>query len=366
MYIWLDDSLIHGHVGIRRTLINLKSVLEKNHLPVTFLLQEEVMQRIGLVRELTFPESWLSNNGLKSVNAEEFEIQILDPIFSVRQLLNLGEDSHVLGAPWLISGFKRINTLNRVRVFVFLPDLIPLEYSIEGKILTSDWTASHSYAINLAQRNEIKLLVCSDQISTQIKDLFTSGQIADNILVIDPGIYVDHLETFTEFVSDVYKYEIVMVNLLDPRKGLEVAANFISDLPIGSRISLISGIRCSETELAEFLGVLKDFDFEWIKSAGTGEIVKKFLDSKYLLFPSLHEGYGIPALEANYFGLTVLTHADLPVWKDLAFKRDLGRQKTKEYNLTESFKRPADSEIQAFRHKLSSGANAWVKELFTS
>jgi hypothetical protein len=366
MYIWLDESIIHDHVGIRRTIINLRNVLCGNDIKITFLLQERLMQQKGLVRKLTFSDYWLTNNGMNSMADNEIGSASLTPIFTLCQLSDLNETCHILSAPWLLQNFQEMPLIKKSSLIVFLPDLIPLRYSLEGLVEIDAWVYSHSLALEMATKNLLKLLVCSDEIATEVQNLLPNYDFSESIIVIHPGLYVEHLKVFGLDKAEGERQQILMLNILDRRKGMLKAQEYVGNLETKEEICIIGHSRCSADDLASFLKVLRNHKHKWLKSIGTEEIVREFNDSKLLLFPSQHEGYGIPAIEANFFGLPVLTFSNLPVWKDLAFKIDLDLENLAEINPTASFLRPGIEDIQKFRSDLNEGLNKWVRKHFIS
>ena len=366
MYIWLDESIIHQHVGVRRTIINLRNILRQHGVKITFLLQERLMQQKGLVRQITFSEYWLSNNGMGFSADYEADGAPFQEIITLNHLSDLDVATHILSAPWLVQDFQEVPLLQKYSLMVFLPDLIPLQYSLEGVFESDSWVLSHSAVVEMAARNQLKLLVCSYQVAIEVQNLMPANDFLGNIIVIHPGVYVEHLKSFDLNETENERQQILMLNILDRRKGMLKAKEFVMSLPAKEKICIIGHSRCSPDDLASFLKVMRKHKYRWLKNVSTNEVVKEFNNSKFLLFPSKHEGYGIPAIEANYFGVPVLTHSNLPVWENLAFKIDLESECLPKFYSSADFVIPENSEVLKFRSELNVGLNHWVNRNFIS
>lgn len=109
----------------------------------------------------------------------------------------------------------------------------------------------------------------------------------------------------------------LFVGTLEPRKNLErivKAFEMLLNRPLASgdetwpSLTLVGGKGWKDSHLNRLMKPLIDSgDLEVLDYCDTDKLRQLYLSAQALLFPSLHEGFGFPILEAMAFGLPVIT-----------------------------------------------------------
>lgn len=139
-------------------------------------------------------------------------------------------------------------------------------------------------------------------------------KLADKCYLAYPGIsspLKEYRETHTFPVEKEEK--IVFVGNVKPHKGLKILLSAFEKTVglklkiIGERENFITGLKLDESAYknVEFTGKLSD-----------EELFDEIATAKYLVLPSLYEGFGAPPMEALYLD-TVPIVSDLPVFREV-------------------------------------------------
>lgn len=358
MYLWIDFEVINLHVGIRRTIFNIALLGERLSQRVSFLLVEPEFQKSGYVREWIPSEEYLRNNG--SLNeAEEL------PKVIVQSLSQINSKLQVVASPMTLMRMHfSESAMQNENMYVFVPDTIPIDFTLRNS--NTDWAlaASHIRALEMCRNTKLRILTCSSETAELISEL--SLVPISKILVIDPGVYVEHFYTYRDVFPPTNQTKndrnVLFVNILDRRKGLMRILSALKNSELNS-ITLIGRRRCSIEDMIEAEYVFKSSRYRYVESASNETIIHAYLNSDILIFPSFFEGYGIPCLEASYFGLPVFVSEGLPVNKDLLSKSEVKNwEEISDFN--EIFRmKPTKSEIKEFRGNLHGLAKNWFLNL---
>jgi hypothetical protein len=362
IYIWINQELLNHHVGVKRTLFNLKILAHVNDIPCEFLLLESEKLNKGLVHKLHLHPDYIMNNGFKK-NDNKFKNgeSLLKSLIS---LDNVYGATNVIGAPWLANSFFSAEVSTQFKPIIFLPDLIPIKYAVNSLIPYGEFSDAHVRAIDFCHQDKARLMVCSSDVLDELLELRPQKINRRNVTVIHPGVYVQHLLNFETSQKHNGRFNLLVVNILDERKGLDQATEMLGNFSEPAGLTLIGAQRCSKSKFLSFKKSIKKYKLNWIENATSEELVAELVSADLLLFPSIDEGYGIPALEANFFGLTVLSYKRLPVWRDLYFKIEIDAlDKDPIYSAAQKISPVSTRELSDFRMDLLQDLPKWFDSL---
>lgn len=246
------------------------------------------------------------------------------------ELLNKSDDYKLLALPGtkLVPPFNQDNTIiigpanSQIWEQVYLPYFLnkqnnPLLINFTGlgpvfyenKILTihdlsfwehPEWFSKKYYWFYriftpISVRNSKKIITVSEYSKNRITKYLHQNET--DIEVVYNAVNYD-----TIVVHDKQKY-ILSVGSLDPRKNIERLINSFKKwnhpdyelLIIGGRQNSFANLNLSSDNKIKFLGYLSD-----------DELHQYYLNAEIFIFPSLHEGFGIPPLEAMACGTPVI------------------------------------------------------------
>lgn len=108
--------------------------------------------------------------------------------------------------------------------------------------------------------------------------------------------------------------QVVLAGCFDARKGLAELPPLLNGLAEEIDDVVVYGMpRCREQEVEAFFSSLRVRSITWHLSPGPGHVRRIFADSRFLLFPSRHEGLGLPLIEAQLEGCRVATYPASPM-----------------------------------------------------
>lgn len=125
------------------------------------------------------------------------------------------------------------------------------------------------------------------------------------------------------FVDEEGDYKVfLMVGTIEPRKGHRVALNAIKELVNRREKVKLLIIGHDGWNSDDFIYELYNKtnygkNFLWINDASDDELIWCYKHSAALIAASKDEGYGLPLVEAGYYGLPILC-SDIPIFREVA------------------------------------------------
>jgi glycosyltransferase involved in cell wall biosynthesis len=215
----------------------------------------------------------------------------------------------VITNPWLLD---RNDELPFPAQFGMAYDAIPPRY-----VLTNPANRPYVFAAEHAQgykyfRTFCRATFCiSPPVADDLRELyrFPARQVVELPPLLPPAYFDPALPEVRREPA------VVLAGALDPRKGLADLPDLLNPLaPDRVPVLMYGGVRCSEHDLHTFFHNLDPrLPVEWHPRASADTVKKLFSRARLLLFPSLHEGLGLPVLEAQYCGCRVLARPIDPV-----------------------------------------------------
>jgi glycosyltransferase involved in cell wall biosynthesis len=358
MLFWIDDNIIKNHVGIRRTIYNLALLAKRSAVSISFMLVEPDFQKKGLVREWVPETQYLTNNGF---NYEGFHL----PKVIIQELSKVDSSTQIFSSPmtFLNMDLERHN-FNPSKTWLFVPDVTPVEYAITKSENFWNFASTHTEALALAKKFKLGVLTCSTQTRVDICEFIEMPR--NEIEVINPGVYVEHLENFKQMKPPQQKFlqatNLLMVNILDRRKGLLRILEPLQNSEL-NRITVIGPRRCTLEDVILFQKSCKSKVFKHFEGASISVMVENYSSADLMVFPSISEGYGIPALEASYFGLPLMVSEGLPVNSDLLTHKVVADWSEVKSFKNEIMEKPNWNDLAQYRAELHTGAQSWMTKI---
>lgn len=238
-----------------------------------------------------------------------FAEQIFMPMTIKKHKLDLAHFTH-FNVPIFYQG-KFIVTIHDLILKNFPTNkattLNPLFYWIKER--------AYNFVINRAIKKSEKIIAVSDFTKNDIKSSF--GVLADKINVIYEGastmLVKDGFEDDIFLKLKLKKPYLLYVGNAYPHKNLnklieafKLVLNKRSDL----RLVLVGGMDYFYKRLINFLKInYKDLGEKVIftDDLKDEDLVQIYKNAELYIFPSLYEGFGLPPLEAMYFGIPVVS-----------------------------------------------------------
>lgn len=222
-------------------------------------------------------------------------------------------DLSIVTAPWVVAEYP----LNGRSTYGIAHDLYPNLLAAQSVFLTTPTSAMFDFA----HRHHQGYQYYRDSVGTvlAVSD-FTRSQFA-----LYYGGSESAVETSTPFDADprvLVKPEgaregalrVLLVNALDPRKNLEGIAKALvlvaQNQPL--YVNVVGRERMDPTLVFSLLNMVADSGAHvvWHRSAADETLSQLYIDSDVLLFPSLHEGLGLPMLESQWRGLPAISSSN--------------------------------------------------------
>lgn len=219
-------------------------------------------------------------------------------------------DIIIITNPWLVD--LDIN-ISAKKIIGLVYDFVANTYYLQDKC---EIGFSNQHYIGYKFFNKVcsKILTDSNEIKNQYEVFF---KIEKN--------KVDYLKPFLPYEfkdayfsdSDKKENAIILAAPFDLRKGLKKIPGILNFIKNEFDILYIFGMpRCLDSDFNEFWNQLNVKNIKYAPRISYSDLIELYKKSKFLLFPSLEEGLGIPILEAQACGCRVITTNAAPM-KDL-------------------------------------------------
>lgn len=146
------------------------------------------------------------------------------------------------------------------------------------------------------------------------------SNVTDKLKVVYPGVDFPNLDEEGDFEYDNY---ILTVSTVEPRKNLSTLIKAYmelkeEELAYPYKLLIAGRTGWGENELTNNLksGFYKQHGIIFVENPDEKLLSKLYKNCKLFLFPSLHEGFGLPILEALY-NQKVCIVSDIPVLREI-------------------------------------------------
>ena len=211
------------------------------------------------------------------------------------------------------------------KVSFLVHDVIPLEFPafcspsfapLFERTLREMWRASN-FCLSVSEATAAGLkeeLSLSDQDAARIASFHLGVRFSSHGHLHTPPILKDIVARAPTFLS---------VGTLEPKKGFALALDAFDRLwtsGIEAQYMIIGGrpgwaSRALEERIA--LHPQKDRKLFWIRDASDEDLQYAYRNAYCVIQPSVNEGFGLPLVEAAYFGVAAIV-SDIPVFREIA------------------------------------------------
>ena len=161
----------------------------------------------------------------------------------------------------------------------------------------------------IAIRNADIILAVSQSTANDIVKYFPFCAAKIKVIPL-AGMLTEHADVAVSSACD--KKYILFVGTIEPRKNIRNMLKAYATLPKALKETykfyIVGSAGWGNIKLDE---MIVEFDLiryvEWKPAVNDQELVKLYQNAYCLLFPSLYEGFGLPILEAQSFGVPVIT-----------------------------------------------------------
>lgn len=241
--------------------------------------------------------------------------------------------------PWLINSYK-------VDLFWGTITLLPLKKTTAQVVNFHDlnsfvardtmegWTGLQHRLMNPRIIRQAEQVLCLSGTTRKHIQRYIKGVDPESLIVVYPGFEMPEIKPVKPSAfQSAWKDFFLMVGTIEPRKNQKVVvdayrharAKLAASSPSGPRKKkslpplLIVGRKGWKNE--EFYALLKSGRLEregiyFLEGASEEELAWCYKNSSYLLFPSKHEGFGLPILEAFAYGKNCIL-SDIDVFREI-------------------------------------------------
>lgn len=184
-----------------------------------------------------------------------------------------------------------------------------LAFIVNPKWFKKKFVLWYKFLIPKLLKSSFLILTVSKTIKNQIVDFYNLN--SKHIEVIyNASSFTKIAYTLEE--NNVKENIVLAVSSHNPRKNLKtlVAAFIKSKIDYHLIIVGGKGNAFAETDLEQ------NKDITFLSSISDKELINLYKNSKIFVYPSFYEGFGIPPLEAQGFGCTVLV-SDIPIFNEV-------------------------------------------------
>ena len=175
------------------------------------------------------------------------------------------------------------------------------------------WAFLHNDGYKYAKKHNMHFLSNSEKTDKEICDFY--HPLHHSFLPpLMPASFFDAM-----YEKDAKKENaIILAAPFDKRKGLDIIPEYLNALKNELDTVYVFGQpRCSENDWRQFWQKTTNLNIKYFSSIKNEDLINLYKKSKFLLFPSLEEGLGIPLIEAQICGCRVVT-TDFPPMNKLA------------------------------------------------
>ncbi|MCB1191823.1 MAG: glycosyltransferase family 4 protein [Leptospiraceae bacterium] len=176
----------------------------------------------------------------------------------------------------------------------------------------------HKFLSGRTMANADKIFCLSQNTYNEIHNYNPS--VKEKLKVVYPGVSLPIVEEDDEFEYDNY---ILTVSTVEPRKNLSTLISAYieakeEELNFPYKLLIAGRVGWGENELINNLksGFYKPHGIVFVENPSETIISRLYKNCKLFLFPTLHEGFGLPVLEALY-NQKVCIVSDIPVLREM-------------------------------------------------
>lgn len=222
-------------------------------------------------------------------------------------LKNQNYDICIITNPWLL---KRNCKIEAKKIYGFVYDFIANLFVLTKEEKPFDWSNKHRIGYEVYNKICDCIIADSEIICKQYKKIYP--EVSDKVFYLKPfpPIYYKNVKYTTEKKEN----SIILAAPFDSRKGLYNMPELINSIASKLDYLYIFGKpRCTIDEFNDFFSGLNVKKIVYYPSVSNEKLIELYKKCKFLLFPSLEEGLGLPLIEAQICGCRVVTTNKKPM-----------------------------------------------------
>lgn len=257
-------------------------------------------------------------------------LQFVVPLIYLKEKINLIYSPSVLSSLFL--AHRSVNTVH---------DFAYLKFRDESSFLARQlMRLSYYFSIKFSKY----IVAISNSTLEDIKSIYKRNK---NIIVIYNAPIINRIvenntneNNLKNNSNDYKKFQpyILYIGINRPRKNLRILIEALAEIP---NINLIiAGDRLDGTELADLIKNknLRDRVIELGYVNDDFEKIKLYEQASVFVFPTLYEGFGLPAVESQLLGVPLIC-SDIPVLREIAGEGALFADSVDPDSFSESIKK---------------------------
>ncbi len=311
----VQSDWMTAHFGVRNLFVSCFKLLEEKGHDVQFVSFEYKDGRLFYYRNIINNAELFSSISKSTIGTKKRYRSLTKKNKKNKIKLNmqfLGEsikndyDAFFITNPWLIE--YPIDLGNKPRVLICY-DCVANTLTLLNQINKPYWGAAHNIGYQYAKRNSYYFLSISEKTDREIKEYYNPLNHS----------YLPPVLTYAFFdvnYNPEQKKEnaIVLAAPFDKRKGLEIMPEYLNRLSSNFDTLYIYGTpRCGRKLYNKFYKNLKVKNVIHYNKITSDDLIKLYKKCKFLFFPSIEEGLGMPIMEAQLCGCRVVTTNAAPM-----------------------------------------------------
>ncbi len=305
------------HFGVRNLFVSCAKILEQHGESVDFVVPENHGSQT-LWRRVFVESGFLTSHVQKTKTDSSRNYKCIEsvPIDSVaanpyRQYIGNSlkglYDVAIITNPWVMAQSIDIDIPKKIMICY---DCTANKFAFDNAGVFP-WGFAHNTGYQYALRENVHFLSISEKTDQEMIDFYKPKKHSALPAILPPG-FLNIPET------DIVKKNIVVLAApFDPRKGLANIPKYLNALADDiDAVHIFGRPRCGSALYDKFFQELKVPVVHYIDITND-DLIELYKSAKFLLFPSLEEGLGLPILEAQVCGCPVVTTDISPMNKNV-------------------------------------------------
>jgi glycosyl transferase GT4 family len=313
------------HYGVRNYFSTIKSIISKNFDTeyITYIILEGEILWYRLVFEnveneqekketqyISIKKKFSYLSYLKFMNKVGQTNVIFDCYF---QFLGTSIDKQeydicIITNPWLLD--KRCD-IRAKKIYGLVYDFIANFFVLTETNKPLEWANRHRIGYEIFNSTCDYIVGISEIVSKQYERIYQNVE-KEKIFYFPP--FPPSYYEGVKYEGETKENSIILAAPFDKRKGLKDIPLLINNISADLDCVYIFGQpRCSQKDFNKFF---KEIDVKLIKyypTISNEELIKLYKKSKFLLFPSIEEGLGLPLIEAQICGCRIVSTNKKPM-----------------------------------------------------
>ena len=320
----VEPNFKNLHYGVRNYFSTIKDILSDDFETeyITYMIFEGeilwyrlVFEDIEDVEKIELDQCISVNKGfnylkyLKFVNKMKKSNKVFDCYFQfLGTSIEEEYDICVITNPWLLD--KRCN-IKAKKIYGIVYDFIANIFVLTEKNKPLDWANRHRIGYEVFNEICDYIVGISEIVSEQYKKIYQN--IEEKRIIYFPPFPPTHYKGI-KYEGEKKENSIILAAPFDKRKGLKYIPDLINSISSDLDCVYIFGQpRCSEKDFNNFFKKINVKSIKYYPIISNEGLIELYKKSKFLLFPSIKEGLGLPIIEAQICGCRIVTSNKKPM-----------------------------------------------------